>query len=81
MIEEGKGLKDKEEKAIKTIKVPVKIINAGNSFLLDGGKRYFELANEPKEKVIIDGAGHTFDEDGAEEKLFSETISFIKRYT
>lgn len=81
MVEEAKTLKEREEKATQQIKVPIEIITAGNGFLIDGGKRYFELANEPKEHVILEGAGHGFDEDGIEEKLFNETLSWIKKYS
>ena len=81
MVEEGKTLKEREEVAIQDIKVPIKIITAGNGFLIGGGKRYFELANEPKEHVIIEGARHGFDEDGIEEKLFKETLSWINKYS
>ena len=59
-------------------KKPLKIISAGNGILIDAAKKYFEQANEPKEFSIIDGAGHNFDEDGTEEKLFAETLKFIK---
>lgn len=81
MIKESKTLKEKEEKVIKELDIPIKIINAGNSFLLEGGKRYYELANEPKDRVIINGADHTFNEDGVEEKLFKETLEWVKKYT
>lgn len=80
MIEEEKTLKEREETAIRQIKVPLKIISAGNGFLLEGGKRYYQLANEPKDHVIIEGAGHGFDEDGMEEKLQAETLSWINAY-
>ena len=57
---------------------PLKIIAAGNGILIDGAKRYFDQANKPKEFAVINGAGHSFNEDGAEEKLFKETLKFIK---
>ena len=57
---------------------PIKIITAGNGILLDGAKKYFEQANQPKELAVIEGAGHNFNEDGVEEKLFEETLKFIK---
>lgn len=81
MVQEGKTLKEREDAAIQRIKVPIKIITAGNGFLKVGGKRYIELANEPKERVILKGAGHGFDEDGAEEKLFQETLFWINKYS
>lgn len=80
MIEEGEGLKEKEERAIEEIHVPIKIITAGDSFLQDGGEKYYQLANEPKKLVVIKGAGHTFDEDGAEGELFQETLEWIQRF-
>lgn len=81
MVEEEKSLKDREEKAIQEIKVPIKIITAGNGFLKEGGRRYYQLANEPKAYVVLEGAGHTFDEDGIEEKLFEETLSWINSHS
>lgn len=81
MVEEEKTLKEREETAIQKIKVPVKIISAGDGMLIDGGKRYFELANKPKEHVTLEGAGHTFDEDGIEEKLFNETLYWINSHS
>lgn len=81
MVEEEKDLKDREEKAIQGIKVPIKVITAGNGFLKEGGKKYFELASDPKEHVVIEGAGHTFDEDRIEEKLFEETLSWINSHS
>lgn len=62
------------------IKCPIKIICAGNGVLKEGGKNYYSLAKEPKELVIIEGAGHTFDEDGVEEKLFAETAEWVDRF-
>lgn len=40
-------------------------------------QKWYILIHEPKEYVVIEGAGHTFDEDGIEEKLFEETVSWI----
>lgn len=81
MVEEGKTLREKEEQAIKEITIPIKIINAGNSWLAEAGKRYFELTKGPKERVVIDKASHGFDEDGVEEKLLQETLSWIQKYS
>ena len=57
---------------------PLKIIVAGNGILKDGGRKYFEQANQPKEFAVIEGAKHNFNEDGVEEKLFQETLTWIK---
>lgn len=62
---------------VSWVKAPIKVICAGNGVLIDGGKNYFELAKEPKAFVVIEGAGHTFDEEGTEEKLFQETHDWI----
>lgn len=78
MVEEAKDLKEKEEQAIRQLKVPVKIITAGKGHLVEAGKRYFQIANNPKAHIIIKEASHTFDEDGAEEKLLKETLDWIK---
>lgn len=81
MIKEASTLKEREEKAIKELRVPIKIINADDSHLVSGGKRYFELASDPKAHVILSNSGHTFDADGAEEKLFQETLSWVTKFS
>lgn len=80
MIEGSQILKQKEEELIQQIHVPIKIICAGKGWLARGGRRYFALAAKPKEFVIIKNAGHTFDENGVEEKLFTETFHWLKKY-
>lgn len=80
MIEEAKNIEHWEDEAIRNLRVPIKIISAGQSHLVKGCKRYFELANEPKEYVVVEGAGHTFDEEGAEERLLEETFSWISSH-
>ena len=64
---------------VKKITKPIKIICAGKGVLIQGGKRYYQHANSPKEFHIIKGAGHTFDEDGIEEILFDETLKWVKK--
>ena len=81
MLQEAKTLKDREDKVMSKIAIPIKIINGEDSFLAWAGEKYFKLANKPKERVVIKGAGHTFDEDGVEEKLLQETLEWIKKYT
>lgn len=80
MIEEAKNIEQKEEEAIKNLKIPIKIISAEQSHLVKGCKRYFDLANKPKEYALIENAGHTFDEEGAEERLFEETLVWINKF-
>jgi len=66
---------------LQEIKAPIKIICAGKNFLVSGGRQYFKHANSPKAFIVIKNAGHTFDEVGAEEKLFSETLEWVKKYS
>ena len=75
MIEENKRLNPVLQ--IKKFKKPVEIIVAGSGALVSAGKKYFENVNEPKKFAIIPNSTHSFDEDGAEEKLFQETLDFI----
>lgn len=65
---------------IRKLQKPVKVIVAGSGELIDGGKKYFQLANKPKDFSIIQNATHCFDEDGTEEKLFEETLKWIKKF-
>ncbi len=65
---------------IKKTKIPVKIIGASDNIRVSGCKAYFKYANDPKKLVFIKGAGHTFSEEGAEEKLFKETLDWINKY-
>lgn len=78
MVKENKNLKPFE--FIKKFRKPVKIIIAGGGELVNGGKKYFELANDPKDFAIIPNATHCFDEDGTEEKLFQETLDWINKF-
>ena len=76
MYQENKKLKPSG--LIKEINVPIKIIVAGLGTLIEEGRKLLQNANEPKAFVIIPSATHCFDEDGAEEKLFQETLDWIK---
>ena len=76
MYQENKKLKPSE--LIKEINVPIKIIVAGLGTLIEEGRKLLQNANEPKAFAIIPSATHCFDEDGAEEKLFQETLDWIK---
>lgn len=64
---------------IKKVHIPIKIIVAGDGALVDFGKAYYRAANEPKSFASIPGALHTFDQEGTEEKLFQETLSWLKQ--
>ena len=84
----GKQMRDewlifpKAKDVVKKLNIPLKIICAEKPFKkgYDGGKLYYKYANVPKDFLIIKGADHTFDEEGAEEKLFLETLKFIEKY-
>ena len=60
------------------LRLPVKIIGAGRAGWRIGREVYFRNANSPKEIAIISHAGHNFDEDGAEEALFIETVKWLR---
>jgi len=67
--------------AVKKLTKPLKVIVAGNGILIKAGKEYYKAAKGPKEFAVIKGASHTFIEDGTEEKLLAETLSFVKKYS
>ena len=67
-------------KLVKKLNKPLKIIAAGKGLLLEGAEKYLEVANEPKELKVIDGATHCFDEDGKETMLFDETLSWVAKF-
>ena len=76
--EEGKW---NGEELVRTIHTPIKIIVAGDGMLIKGGRAYYKSANPPKAFSVIKGAGHSFNEDGAEEKLFKETLGWLKKWS
>lgn len=67
-------------KLVNKLHKPLKIIAAGKGLLLEGAGKYFEAANEPKELKIIKGATHCFDEEGKEDELFDETLSWLIKF-
>jgi esterase/lipase len=79
MVEEAKKLPDLFGKMTQFRK-PVKIIVAEKGDLVKGGKKYYEVAKMDKDFAIIKNATHLFGEDGTEEKLFSETLKWIKKF-
>ncbi len=66
---------------LSQIDVPTKIIAAGAGVLVNGAKKYYASANKPKSLSLIAGAGHCFDEEGTEKKLFSETYRWVKKFS
>lgn len=77
MVREAK--QSQVEGRIQDLRVPVKIIAAGKGFLVRGSKWYYRAANKPKSLAIIPNATHCFDEYGAEEKLFKETLDWFQK--
>ncbi len=67
------------KEGVRNLKVPIRVIAAGNNSLIRGCKLYYKFANQPKSLVRIKGASHTFEEDGKEEKLFQETVNWLKK--
>lgn len=61
---------------------PMKFIIAGAGPLSKYNKKYFEVADDPKEIIVFEDAHHQFeDSDDVVERLFAETSSFIKKYS
>lgn len=61
----------------KDIAYPLKVITAGNGVLRES-RRYAENAQGKSAHEIIKGAGHTFEDDGAAEKLYISTVKWLK---
>ncbi len=60
---------------------PMKFIVAGAGPLSKYNSRYFEVADDPKEIVLLEDAHHQFlDSDEVAERLFAETANFVKKY-
>ena len=55
-------------------------VNDNKGGNLNGAKRMFEVAPQPKELVIVKGAHHNFTEDGKQEELYSATVKWFKKF-
>lgn len=62
------------------LEVPLKVICAGEGILVEGGRRYCDVASGETDLVVVKGAGHSFNEDGAAEQLFEATAGWLKTY-
>ena len=61
--------------------VPLKIIAAEKGVLVDGCKKYFACANEPKQLQILKGATHYFDDTPPmQASLFASTERWFERF-
>lgn len=79
----GKGMYEEAEKlswdeVIQKAKVPLKLIAAGNNEWVAEHERIHKSMKGENSLVTIDGATHTFSEEGVAEKLFDETISWLQ---
>jgi len=63
---------------VEKLSIPCKIIFAGNSNKHELWKPYLNKIKAQNKSVIIDGATHGFIEEGTEQKLFEETLKWIK---
>lgn len=80
MVKEWEWFNGENELGIVSeLNKPLKIIAAGKGILIKGSKEYFKVAQEPKDLTIVKGATHCFDEEGKEDILLSETLSWIKK--
>ncbi|MFA6503503.1 MAG: alpha/beta fold hydrolase [Patescibacteria group bacterium] len=80
----GRKMKDFSEKLdwdemARKIKKPLLAIYAGKGILKNTAQTYTNLFKGPSELVGIPGATHCFDEPGTEEKLFTETLKWLKK--
>ncbi|PID52000.1 MAG: hypothetical protein CR972_04375 [Candidatus Moraniibacteriota bacterium] len=66
---------------IEKMKVPTKIICAGSSPRAERWDAIIDKVAVPYEYSIIDGAGHSFDEEGKEEMLFDETLTYLQQFS
>ncbi|PJA45715.1 hypothetical protein CO174_01710 [Candidatus Uhrbacteria bacterium CG_4_9_14_3_um_filter_50_9] len=60
---------------------PTQVIVAGKGMLIKGGRQYFKNSSAvQKEFFVVKGAGHCFDEEGAEDQLFLATVKWFKKF-
>ncbi len=67
---------------INSIKCPIQIAyaNGPNGALKKSSKRYYENILGEKDILAIDGANHSFQEEGVEQTLFNGTIKWFNRF-
>ncbi|MCK5630175.1 MAG: hypothetical protein KAI26_06140 [Nanoarchaeota archaeon] len=76
MVEEWKSLTP--DRLVNRITVPCKFIFAGNYNKYQLWKPFLDKIKVKNESVIVEGATHGFIEEGTEQKLFNETLTWIK---
>jgi dienelactone hydrolase len=67
---------------LREFRIPIKFITVSSTKdgNLEGAKQMYKNAHEPKEIKMIKGAQHNFTEDGKQEKLYSETVKWFKKF-
>lgn len=63
---------------IKKISKPCKFIFAGNNNIYKAWRPFLKSMDISFEYAVIKGASHVFVEEGAEQKLFKETLKWLK---
>jgi len=61
---------------------PIKFIAAGDGALKKYVQAYYDVATQPKEFCVIEGAQHNFlDSDDVTHKLYEETVGWLDHYS
>lgn len=79
MVQEAVKINSKD--LIRQVKVPIKFIYAGKGGLIRGGRAMHKAARKPKSFTLLPGATHSFNEDGIQEKLYAETVKWLKSFS
>lgn len=69
------------DKLAASFHVPTKVIYAQKGPLRKAARSYYRHLAGNKEIVGIKNATHSFDEEGAEEQLFTETLKWFKKFS
>ena len=65
---------------IDKLSKPTLFAYAGKGALIESGRKMYDRSKAPKKFIVIKNAQHNFNEDGTQEKLYSETINWLKKY-
>lgn len=66
------------EERVSSLHKPLSLVYAGAGMLYEGYQAYWSQSKVHGKRFLIDGAGHNFDEDGVEERLFEATLSCLE---
>lgn len=67
-----------DERMLKNLDTPVKVIAAGKNDLRKAWEQNLSHIEQEYSYTVVGDASHGFTEEGVQEKLFSETIDWIK---